>query len=290
MAMTKEQLLEQMEMDQMIAQAEMAGDPYIQDDRVQLSAGPEGTGDNMYRDMGAIDPSQMNTGAGDMGGIEPENISNEELMMAEEFMNSLPPKEKKGFMDLFMAKPREALNAVMDTLRQVFDREEEEGYVPDQYISYDSEGNATIGQRSIAKSSGPATAFRGTDLYSDYRSYPDTVRGRDNIKRRIDMDMGQPVVPRRIVDGGEYEDYNDPENDAIFDRGKLERGRFQQQEMDGRLGSLSGIIKGAMSDNEKGFAMSTALPQGLTDEEFQSFMDKKYAAQKRMKEQMLNNR
>ena len=104
------------------------------------------------------------------------------------------------------------------------------------------------------------------------------------------MDMGQPVVPRRIVDGGEYEDYNDPENDAIFDRGKLERGRFQQQEMDGRLGSLSGIIKGAMSDNEKGFAMSTALPQGLTDEEFQSFMDKKYAAQKRMKEQMLNNR
>ena len=45
-----------------------------------------------------------------------------------------------------------------------------------------------------------------------------------------------------------------------------------------------------MSDNEKGFAMSTALPQGLTDEEFKSFMDKKYAAQKRMKEQMLNNR
>jgi len=230
MAMTKEQLLEQMEMDQMIAEAEMAGDPYIQDDRVQLSAGPEGTGDNMYRDMGAIDPSQMNTGAGDMGGIEPENISNEELMMAEEFMNSLPPEEKKGFMDLFMAKPREALNAVMDTLRQVFDREEEEGYVPDQYISYDSEGNATIGPRSIAKSSGPATDFRGTDLYSDYRSYPDTVRGRDNIKRRIDMDMGQPVVPRRIVDGGEYEDYNDPENDAIFDRGKLERARFQSQD------------------------------------------------------------
>jgi len=235
MAMTKEQLLEQMEMDQMIAEAEMAGDPYIQDDRVQLSAGPEGTGDNMYRDMGAIDPSQMNTGAGDMGGIEPENISNEELMMAEEFMNSLPPEEKKGFMDLFMAKPREALNAVMDTLRQVFDREEEEGYVPDQYISYDSEGNATIGQRSIAKSSGPATDFRGTDLYSDYRSYPDTVRGRDNIKRRIDMDMGQPVVPRRIVDGGEYEDYNDPENDAIFDRGKLERGRFQSQDRTAKM-------------------------------------------------------
>jgi len=189
MAMTKEQLLEQMEMDQMIAEAEMAGDPYIQDDRVQLSAGPEGTGDNMYRDMGAIDPSQMNTGAGDMGGIEPENISNEELMMAEEFMNSLPPEEKKGFMDLFMAKPREALNAVMDTLRQVFDREEE----------------ATIGQPSDE---------------------------RDEIRRRISMDMGQPAVARS------GRDVNSPEFDALLDRGAVERRRFQQQEMDRRLGAL----------------------------------------------------
>ena len=235
--MTKEQLLEQMEMDQMIAQAEMAGDPYIQDDRVQLSAPPRGTGDDMYRDMGAIDPSQMNTGAGDMGGIEPETLSNEEFMMAEEFMNSLPPEDKPGFMELFMTKPREALNAVMDTLRQVFDREDE----------------PMIGQPSDE---------------------------RDEIRRRISMDMGQPAVARS------GRDVNSPEFDALLDRGGVERRRFQQQEMDGRLGSLSGIIKGAMSDNEKGFAMGTALPQGLTDEEFQSFMDKKYAAQKRMKEQI----
>jgi hypothetical protein len=255
MAMTKEQLLEQMEMDQMIAQAEMAGDPYIQDDRVQLSAPPRGTGDDMYRDMGAIDPSQMNTGAGNMGGIEPETLSNEELMMAEEFMNSLPPEDKPGFMELFMTKPREALNAVMDTLRQVFDRED--AITGENFISYDSEGNATIGQPSDE---------------------------RDEIRRRISMDMGQPAVARS------GRDVNSPELDALLDRGGVERRRFQQQEMDGRLGSLSGIIKGAMSDNEKGFAMGTALPQGLTDEEFQSFMDKKYAAQKRMKEQMLNNR
>jgi hypothetical protein len=252
--MTKEQLLEQMEMDQMIAQAEMAGDPYIQDDRVQLSAPPRGTGDDMYRDMGAIDPSQMNTGAGNMGGIEPETLSNEEFMMAEEFMNSLPPEDKPGFMELFMTKPREALNAVMDTLRQVFDRED--AITGENFISYDSEGNATIGQPSDE---------------------------RDEIRRRISMDMGQPAVARS------GRDVNSPELDALLDRGGVERRRFQQQEMDGRLGSLSGIIKGAMSDNEKGFAMGTALPQGLTDEEFQSFMDKKYAAQKRMKEQMLNN-
>jgi hypothetical protein len=189
MAMTKEQLLEQMEMDQMIAQAEMAGDPFIQDDRVQLSAPPRGTGDDMYRDMGAIDPSQMNTGAGDMGGIEPETLSNEEFMMAEEFMNSLPPEDKPGFMELFMTKPREALNAVMDTLRQVFDREDE----------------PMIGQPSDE---------------------------RDEIRRRISMDMGQPAVARS------GRDVNSPELDALLDRGAVERRRFQQQEMDGRLGAL----------------------------------------------------
>ena len=186
-----------------------------------LSAPTGGTGDDVY--AGAIDPREVGVDALNAGAL-----SDEEFMMAEEFMNSLPPEEKPGFMELFMAKPREALNAVMDTLRQVFDREE--AITGENYISYDSEGNATIGQPSISKSSGPATAFRGTDLYSDYRSYPDTVRGQDDIKRRIDMDMGQPTVARRIVDGGEYEDYNDPENDAIFDRGRLERGRFQSQD------------------------------------------------------------
>ena len=210
-----------------------------------LSAPPGGTGDDVYKFAGALDPREVGVDALNAGAL-----TEEEFMMAEEFVNSLPPEDKPGFMELFIAKPREALNAVMDTLRQVFDREEE-GYVPDNYISYDSEGNATIGQRSIAKSSGPATSFRGTDLYSDYRSYPDTVRGQDDIKRRTAMDMGQPAVARRIVDGGEYEDYNDPENDAILDRGRMERGRFQQQEIDGRLGALTGRLGAAVPDEER---------------------------------------
>jgi hypothetical protein len=124
MAMTKEQLLEQMEMDQMIAQAEMAGDPYIQDDRVQLSAPTGGTGDDMYRDMGAIDPSQMNTGAGDMGGIEPETLSNalsnEELMMAEEFMNALPKEAHESFIDRLINNPKATIMSIMDTLGDAF--------------------------------------------------------------------------------------------------------------------------------------------------------------------------
>jgi hypothetical protein len=124
MAMTKEQLLEQMEMDQMIAQAEMAGDPFIQDDRVQLSAPPRGTGDDMYRDMGAIDPSQMNTGAGDMGGIEPETLSNalsnEELIMAEEFMNALPKEAHESFIDRLINDPKATIMSIMDTLGDAF--------------------------------------------------------------------------------------------------------------------------------------------------------------------------
>ena len=166
---------------------------------------------------------------------EQQELNADQIRLAEEFMDSLPPEQKQSFLQMLMEKPLEAFNIVVNALKNKINGEEEEGFVPDKYISYDSQGNATIGQRSIAKSSGPATDFRGTDLYSDYRSYPDTVRGRDNIKRRIDMDMGQPVVPRRIVDGGEYEDYNDPENDAIFDRGKLERGRFQSQDRTAKM-------------------------------------------------------
>jgi len=120
-------------------------------------------------------------------------LSDEEFMMAEEFMNALPEEAKESFIDRLINDPRATMMSIMDTL---------------------------------------GDAFGGGS--------------------------GQIM-------------------DDLRDRGALS-------------GINSGIIKGAMSDNEKGFAMSTALPQGLTDEEFKSFMDKKYAAQKRMKEQMLNNR
>jgi len=167
-----------------------------------LSVPTEGTGDNVYEGAGAIDPREVGVDALNAGAL-----TDEEFMMAEEFMDSLPPEDKPGFMELFMTKPREALNAVMDTLRQVFDREDE----------------------------------------------PDASMGAD--------------APMGALGG-------------------IGSGSTSNAELDAMS---SGIIKGAMSDNEKGFAMSTALPQGLTDEQFQSFMDKKYAAQKRMKEQMLNN-
>ena len=153
-----------------------------------LSPKPGGTGDNMYEIAGAIDPREVGVDALNAGAL-----SDEEFMMAEEFMNALPEEAKESFIDRLINDPKATIMSIMDTL---------------------------------------GDAFGGGS--------------------------GQIM-------------------DDLRDRGALS-------------GINSGLIKGAMSDNEKGFAMSTALPQGLTDEEFQSFMDKKYAAQKRMKEQMLNNR
>ena len=173
----------------------MAEDQIEQINKI-LSAPTGGTGDDVY--AGAIDPREVGVDALNAGAL-----TDEEFMMAEEFVNSLPPEDKPGFMELFIAKPREALNAVMDTLRQVFDREE--AITGENYISYDSEGNATIGQPSDE---------------------------RDEIRRRISMDMGQPAVARS------GRDVNSPELDALLDRGAVERRRFQQQEMDGRLGAL----------------------------------------------------
>ena len=165
----------------------MADDQIEQMNRI-LSPKPGGTGDNMYEIAGAIDPREVGVDALNAGAL-----SDEEFMMAEEFMNALPEEAKESFIDRLINDPKATIMSIMDTL---------------------------------------GDAFGGGS--------------------------GQIM-------------------DDLRDRGALS-------------GINSGLIKGAMSDNEKGFAMSTALPQGLTDEEFKSFMDKKYAAQKRMKEQMLNNR
>ena len=165
----------------------MADDQIEQMNRI-LSPKPGGTGDNMYEIAGAIDPREVGVEALNAGAL-----SDEEFMMAEEFMNALPEEAKESFIDRLINDPKATIMSIMDTL---------------------------------------GDAFGGGS--------------------------GQIM-------------------DDLRDRGALS-------------GINSGLIKGAMSDNEKGFAMSTALPQGLTDEEFKSFMDKKYAAQKRMKEQMLNNR
>ena len=80
-----------------------------------LSAPPGGTGDNMYEIAGAIDPREVGVDALNAGAL-----SDEEFMMAEEFMNALPPEAQESFMDRLMNDPRATMRSVMDTLGQMF--------------------------------------------------------------------------------------------------------------------------------------------------------------------------
>ena len=80
-----------------------------------LSAPPGGTGDDMYKIAGAIDPREVSAEALNAGAL-----TDEEFMMAEEFMNALPPKDQGSFLDRLMNDPRATMKSVMDTLGQMF--------------------------------------------------------------------------------------------------------------------------------------------------------------------------
>jgi hypothetical protein len=78
-----------------------------------LSPKPGGTGDDVY--AGAIDPREVGVDALNAGAL-----SDEEFMMAEEFMNALPEEAKESFIDRLINDPRATIMSIMDTLGQVF--------------------------------------------------------------------------------------------------------------------------------------------------------------------------
>ena len=80
-----------------------------------LSAPREGTGDDVYKFANAIDPREVSAEALNAGAL-----TDEEFMMAEEFMNALPPKDQGSFLDRLMNDPRATMKSVMDTLGQMF--------------------------------------------------------------------------------------------------------------------------------------------------------------------------
>ena len=80
-----------------------------------LSAPPGGTGDNMYEIAGAIDPREVGVDALNAGAL-----SDEEFMMAEEFMNALPEEAKESFIDRLINDPRATMMSIMDTLGDAF--------------------------------------------------------------------------------------------------------------------------------------------------------------------------
>jgi len=92
----------------------MAEDQIEQINKI-LSVPPGGTGDNMYGDAGALNPSEVSVDASNAGAL-----SNEELMMAEEFMNALPEEAKESFIDRLVNDPRATIMSIMDTLGDAF--------------------------------------------------------------------------------------------------------------------------------------------------------------------------
>ena len=80
-----------------------------------LSPKPGGTGDNMYEIAGAIDPREVGVDALNAGAL-----SDEEFMMAEEFMNALPEEAKESFIDRLINDPRATMMSIMDTLGDAF--------------------------------------------------------------------------------------------------------------------------------------------------------------------------
>ena len=80
-----------------------------------LSAPPGGTGDNMYEIAGAIDPREVSAEALNAGAL-----SDEEFMMAEEFMNALPEEAKESFIDRLINDPKATIMSIMDTLGDAF--------------------------------------------------------------------------------------------------------------------------------------------------------------------------
>jgi len=80
-----------------------------------LSAPPGGTGDDMYEIAGAIDPREVSAEALNAGAL-----TDEEFMMAEEFMNALPEEAKESFIDRLINDPRATMMSIMDTLGDAF--------------------------------------------------------------------------------------------------------------------------------------------------------------------------
>jgi hypothetical protein len=88
----------------------MADDQIEQINKI-LSPKPGGTGDDVYKFANAINPREVGVDALNAGAL-----TNEEFMMAEEFMNAMPKEAHKGFIDSLIRNPRATIKSVIDTL------------------------------------------------------------------------------------------------------------------------------------------------------------------------------
>lgn len=181
------------------------------DENKILSAPREGTGDDVYKFANAIDPREVSAEALNAGAL-----SDEEFMMAEEFMNALPPEAQESFMDRLMNDPRATMKSVIDTLGQMFGRE------PDAPMDAPMGALGRIGSGST--SNAELDAYRNAMNVEGSGAMTDAELDAFR-KMKMNMDVSQPSGPM-----------TDRELDFI-----------RQQQMDMNVSSPSG----AMTDLEK---------------------------------------
>ena len=103
----------------------MADDQIEQINKI-LSPKPGGTGDDVYKFANALDPrkvslDELNAGAGQGATLGfSDELTDPELMMAEEFMNALPEEAKESFIDRLVNDPKATIMSIMDTLGDAF--------------------------------------------------------------------------------------------------------------------------------------------------------------------------
>ena len=171
------------------------------DENKILSVRPGGTGDDVYKFANAIDPREVSAEALNAGAL-----SDEEFMMAEEFMNALPPKDQGSFLDRLMNDPRATMKSVMDTLGQMFGGEPDAPMGALGGIGSGSTSNAELDAyrnamlERVAQGSGAMTdaeldAFRKMKMNMNVNSPsgPMTDRELDFIRQQqMDMNVSPP--------------------------------------------------------------------------------------------------
>ena len=179
-----------------------------------LSVPPGGTGDDMYRDAGAINPSEVSVDALNAGAGQGANLgfsgelSDQELNLAIDFADQMPPEERGNFFKLLMENPMETIKSVMDTLGQVFSGGSVEGDPNPMMGSLSSIGSGSTSNAELdayrnamnVEGSGAMTdreldAFRKMKMNMDVSppSGPMTDRELDFIRQQqMDMNVSPP--------------------------------------------------------------------------------------------------
>ena len=216
----------------------MADDQIEQINKI-LSPKPGGTGDDVYKFANAIDPREVSAEALNAGAL-----TDEEFMMAEEFMNALPPEDQGSFLDRLMNDPRATMKSIMDTLGPMFGGGQEmlrRQMSNDNGSSFDNLVDRTL--------SGTGTQLKGPLSNSELEMLRQIQSGDERLGALGGIE-GSGAMTDRELDAFRKMKMNmdvSPPSGPMTDR---ELDFIRQQQMDMNVSPPSGAM-GAMTDEER---------------------------------------